>query len=515
MRVARPSPLAPARLRPLRAPPARTAATPWCADRKTGFCLGDRYPSATRAAGRRAARSRATASRCGLDQPGPARHPRGHLGRLRRRLRGEPRGPVPAAQRAARRAATCSCTAPTPTGACVESSYDNNASSVLLRLRRHRGAAADADPRRLPRHRALHRRALTLAAVGARSRAAPPRRAAMRVETVATGLEIPWEIAFLPDGRALVTERPGACGCSAAHGRLRRAPVAHVRGERARRGRAARPRASTRLRAQPPRLPLLHDRRPACGSSAGAGRRRGSCAGRRSSTGIAAGQVHDSGRIAFGPDRRLYVSTGDAGQARAGAGPGVAQRQAARARRRRSTAAAGRCAPAVVALGLRNSQGFDWQPGTGRLIATDHGPSGLRRPRGLRRGQRARRRRQLRLAARRSATRPAAAASTRRCASTPRRSRRPARRSSPAAARAGPATTCFAALRGRSCGGSALRDGRVVARPAAADRGPLRPPADRRRGPARRPLRAHEQPRRPRLPADGRRPHPAGCGRRT
>ncbi len=48
-----------------------------------------------------------------------------------------------------------------------------------------------------------------------------------RVETVAEGLEHPWSIAFLPDGRALVTERPGRLRVIE-NGALREAPVEGV-----------------------------------------------------------------------------------------------------------------------------------------------------------------------------------------------------------------------------------------------------------------------------------------------
>ena len=46
-------------------------------------------------------------------------------------------------------------------------------------------------------------------AVQTRAPAAP--RTAVKVETVAKGLAHPWALQFLPDGRMLVIERPGAC----------------------------------------------------------------------------------------------------------------------------------------------------------------------------------------------------------------------------------------------------------------------------------------------------------------
>jgi glucose/arabinose dehydrogenase len=227
--------------------------------------------------------------------------------------------------------------------------------------------------------RRLHRFSGALVALAAVA-ALPQSAHAARVNTVATGLEVPWEIGFLPNGDALVTERPGRVRLLTAAGHLRRSPVAFVpvsaRGEGGLLGLAVDP-AFARNRF----VYLFYT------TAAGMRLQRYRFAHRRLVReislvdGIAAGSVHDSGRIAFGPDRRLYVSTGEAGQPELAQDPESlngkflaltpAQYRGDRAVR-----------PQIVSLGLRNPQGFDWQPGTRRMYATDHGPSGFDGPEG-------------------------------------------------------------------------------------------------------------------------------------
>ncbi|HWS78516.1 MAG TPA: PQQ-dependent sugar dehydrogenase, partial [Thermomonas sp.] len=50
---------------------------------------------------------------------------------------------------------------------------------------------------------------------------------AMRIETIASGLEHPWAVALLPEGGFLVTERPGRLRRIGADGRVS-APIAGV-----------------------------------------------------------------------------------------------------------------------------------------------------------------------------------------------------------------------------------------------------------------------------------------------
>jgi len=66
---------------------------------------------------------------------------------------------------------------------------------------------------------------ISIAAPAAAQTAVATREHALRITTVTEGLEHPWAVAFLPDGRMLVTERPGRLRVIGKDGRLDPEPV--------------------------------------------------------------------------------------------------------------------------------------------------------------------------------------------------------------------------------------------------------------------------------------------------
>jgi glucose/arabinose dehydrogenase len=209
---------------------------------------------------------------------------------------------------------------------------------------------------------------------------ARPSATRLRVRTLAEGLDIPWDIAFLPHGGGLVTERPGTVRLIRPGGRLQRAPVARIPvvtvGEGGLLGLVLDPDFTSN------RLVYLYYTSPT-----GMRLERWRWTGRQLVPqallidSIRAGNVHDSGRIEFGPKHRLYVATGDSGDPPLAQDPTSLNGKflALRPAQYRGNQIA---TPEILAMGLRNPQGFDWQPGTGALVANDHGPSGFDGPEG-------------------------------------------------------------------------------------------------------------------------------------
>lgn len=98
---------------------------------------------------------------------------------------------------------------------------------------------------------------------------------------------------------------------------------------------------------------------------------------------IPAARVHAGNRLKFGPDGKLYATTGDAANAE------LAQDMNSLAGKILRLNADGSVpddnpfpGSAIFSLGHRNPQGIDWHPLTGELYETEHGPSGFDGPGG-------------------------------------------------------------------------------------------------------------------------------------
>lgn len=209
---------------------------------------------------------------------------------------------------------------------------------------------------------------LTALAVAAATAAPTP-------TTVATGLRAPWDMAFMPDGRALVTERDsGHIRLFDRHRGLRRSPVGRTRvlhvsgGENGLLGIAVDP-AFARNR-------FVYAYRTVSATENQLVRFVFSRRDRLSSPrvvvrGVPAGTFHNGGRIRFGPDGALYIATGETARKAS-----LAQDPASLAGKilRVANPRGGVVVPRAIDLGHRNVQGLDWEPGTDRLLASEFGP---------------------------------------------------------------------------------------------------------------------------------------------
>lgn len=89
---------------------------------------------------------------------------------------------------------------------------------------------------------------------------------------------------------------------------------------------------------------------------------------------IPAFRIHDGGRIAFGPDNFLYVTTGDAGQSNLAQDTNSLAGKILRVTEKGDSAPGNPFNNPIYSFGHRNPEGLAWDD-KGRLWATEHGSS--------------------------------------------------------------------------------------------------------------------------------------------
>lgn len=199
----------------------------------------------------------------------------------------------------------------------------------------------------------------------------------VRVETFVSGLEVPWSLAFAPDGRLFISERPGRIR-TVEGGQLDSLPWATVpaysSSESGLMGLALDPDFSNN-----PWVYICYTVAPG-GTENRISRLRESN-GRGSEEqillgGLPAAAIHDGCRLKFGPDRKLYATMGDATQSSRAQDLNSLNGKILRLNPDGTVPADNPFGTFVYAYGNRNPQGLAFDLQTGALFETEHGPSG-------------------------------------------------------------------------------------------------------------------------------------------
>ena len=244
-------------------------------------------------------------------------------------------------------------------------------------------------PLDVKRRLALWCGAVLLACLGA----AGPARAQSSVVTVAHGLVNPWAVAFLPDGRFLVTERPGRMRIVAADGKL--GPPLPGLPTVAAEGHGGLLDVVTDPKFANNRLVYWSYSEPGEAGTNGTAVARARLDGEHGAERLTSVQIifrqapkvasrlHFGSRLAFGQDGRLFITLGDRFSRKDDAQLldnhlGKIVRIEADGRVPADNPLLGRAdaRPEVWSWGHRNVQGAAIHPATGELWTTEHGPQG-------------------------------------------------------------------------------------------------------------------------------------------
>jgi glucose/arabinose dehydrogenase len=206
------------------------------------------------------------------------------------------------------------------------------------------------------------------------------------LEVFASGLQVPWAMAFLPDGSMMLTERAGRVRLIK-DGKLVEEPVHTVEnvwkrgGENGLMGLSLHPEFA--------KNGMVYI---SYGDTAAKDIRvmryvysDGKFAdGKEILTGLPIGANHAGCCLAFGPDGKLYVTSGETFKKALSQDMNSLGGKILRLNDDGTVPSdnpfVGKegVRPEIWASGTRNAQGIDWQPGTGQMFETEHGPSGER-----------------------------------------------------------------------------------------------------------------------------------------